>query len=70
MTKPQFVKAYDATAKPKGGGLRKPDEDLVRAFGAFKKSGDFAAFCKALDIDSTTGNQKLGRMMRWEAAAR
>jgi hypothetical protein len=70
VTKAQFVKAYDATAKPKGGGLRTPDETLSRAFSAFKKSGDFAAFCKTLSIDSSTGNQKLGRMMRWEAAQR
>lgn len=68
VTKAQFVKAYDATAKPRGGGLRAPDEELARAFGAFKKSGDFTAFCKTLGIDSATANQKLGRMMRWEAA--
>lgn len=70
VTKAQFVKAYDATAKPKGGGLRAPEPELVRAFAAFQKSGDFAAFCKTLGIDSTTGNQKLGRMVRWEAAQR
>ena len=67
VTKAQFVKAYDATAKPRGGGLRTPDENLSRAFAAFKKSGDFGAFCKTLGVDSTTGNQKLGRMVRWEA---
>jgi hypothetical protein len=70
VTKAQFVKAYDATAKPRGGGLRTPDENLTRAFAAFKKSGDFAAFCKTLGVDSTTGNQKLGRMVRWEVASK
>lgn len=70
VTKAQFVKAYDATAKPRGGGLRAPDEALTRAYAAFQKSGDFAAFCKTLGIDSTTGNQKLGRMLRWEASKR
>jgi hypothetical protein len=68
VTKAQFVKAYDATAKPRGGGVRTPDEALLRAFAAFKKSGDFSAFCKTLGVDSTTGNQKLGRMVRWETA--
>lgn len=68
VTKAQFVTAYDATAKPRGGGLRPPEENLVRAFAAFKKSGDFSAFCKTLGVDSTTGNQKLGRMVRWETA--
>jgi hypothetical protein len=67
VTKAQFVKAYDATAKPRGGGLRAPDDALVRAFAAFKRSGDFAAFCEALGIDPQTGTQKLGRMVRWEA---
>jgi hypothetical protein len=68
VTRAQFVKAYDAAAKPRGGGLRAPDDGLVQAFAAFKKSGDFAAFCKTLGIDSATGNQKLGRMLRWETA--
>ena len=68
ITKAQFRKAYDATAKTRGGGLRTPPDKLVRAKAKFERDGDFDAFCAALGVDSQRGNAAIGRMVRWNAA--
>jgi len=68
ITKGQFRKAYDATAKTRGGGLRTPPDRLVRAYAKFEKDKDFGAFCAALGVDSQRGNAAIGRMVRWNAA--
>lgn len=68
ITKAQFRKAYDATAKTRGGGLRTPSDKLVSAYAKFEADGDFDAFCAALGVDSQRGNTAIGRMVRWNAA--
>ncbi len=68
ITKGQFRKAYDATAKTRGGGLRTPPDKLVRAYAKFEKDKDFDAFCAALGVDSQRGNAAIGRMVRWNGA--
>ena len=68
ITKAQFRKAYDATAKTRGGGLRTPPDKLVRAYAKFERDKDFDAFCTALGLDSQRGNAAIGRMVRWNAA--
>jgi hypothetical protein len=68
ITKAQFRKAYDATAKTRGAGLRTPPDRMVRAYARFERDTDFGAFCAALGIDSQRGNAALGRMVRWNAA--
>jgi len=70
ITKAQFRKAYDATAKARGGGLRTPPSRLVRAYARFERDGDFDAFCSPLGLDSQRGNAAIGRMVRWNAAKR
>ena len=68
ITKAQFRKAYDATARTRGRGLRTPPDKMVRAFARFERDGDFDAFCAALGVDSQRGNAAIGRMVRWNAA--
>ncbi len=68
ITKGQFRRAYDATAKTRGSGLRTPPDRLVKAYAKFERDKDFDAFCAALGVDSQRGNAALGRMVRWNAA--
>ena len=68
ITKAQFRKAHDATAKTHGGGLRTPPDKLVKAYARLEKDKDFDAFCAALGVDSQRGNAAIGRMVRWNAA--
>jgi len=67
ITKAQFTRAYDATAKPRGAGLRTPPPKLQNAFKKFQKDGDFDAFARTMDLDAARANAALGRMLRWKS---
>jgi hypothetical protein len=69
LTAAQFWKKYEEAALPRGRqGPREPTPEEVKAFVAYQKTGDYAAFMKALGTDnSQTANAALRRVLEHQA---